>query len=133
MIGEQLVKLFKNSKFVDIATSDFNGRPNAAPKYLLKIEGEVIYLADYVNKSLIGCYRSIPPKTKECLIEDLEQIKQKDPDKDGKIAITPKQEIKENLGRSNDYSAAMAMRMLFVIQKENKLFDLAKIEEAFKW
>ena len=90
------------------------------------------YLADYVNKGLIGCYRNILPKIKECLIEDLEQIKQKDPDKDGKIAIILKQEIKENLGRSNDYSDAMAMRMLFILQKENKLFDLGEIEKAFK-
>jgi len=91
------------------------------------------YLADYVNKKLIGCYREIPIKIKVCLIEDLEQIKQKDPDKDGKIAITPKQEIIENLERSNDYSDAMAMRMFFILKKENLFFDLDKIEAAFKW
>jgi len=90
------------------------------------------YLADHVNKGLIGCYKTIDPRIKDYLIEDLEQIKKKDIDKDGKIAVVPKEDIKEQLGRSTDYSDAMMMRMFFIIKKENKLFDLDLIEAAFK-
>jgi hypothetical protein len=47
------------------------------------------------------------------LIEDLEQITQKNPDKDdNKLAIISKDVIKQKIGRSTDYSDAFAMRMV---------------------
>ena len=48
MIKDRLEKFFKNVHFVYLATCDKSCRPNAAPKFLLKIEGDSIYLADYV-------------------------------------------------------------------------------------
>lgn len=48
MIKERLAKFFKHVQFVDIATCDKNCRPNAAPKFLLKVEEDRVYLADYV-------------------------------------------------------------------------------------
>jgi len=90
------------------------------------------YLAEYVNKGLIGCYKAVDPKVKELIIEDLEQIKRKDMDKDTKIAVISKEEIKEMIGRSTDYGDALMFRMFFIIKKENKLFDLNQISEAFK-
>ena len=69
-------------------------------------------LADYVNTSKISCYKDIPINFKNLLIEDLEQIKAKDHDKDGKIRVIGKDEIKESLGRSPDFSDAMMMRMV---------------------
>lgn len=89
-------------------------------------------LAKYINEGKIGIYKTVNKTVKGMLIEDLEQIRQKDIDKDGKLAVVSKQTIKESLGRSTDYGDAMMMRMLFVIQKVNKLFDLSEIEEAFK-
>jgi len=50
---------------------------------------------------------------KELLIEDLEQVKRKDIDKDGKVRIVEKDVIRENIGRSPDFSDCMMMRMLF--------------------
>ncbi|MDP8234085.1 MAG: pyridoxamine 5'-phosphate oxidase family protein [Candidatus Saelkia tenebricola] len=47
MIVSKLNELLKNATFIDVATCDFEGRPNAAPKFLLKHEGNCIYLIDY--------------------------------------------------------------------------------------
>ena len=49
---------------------------------------------------------------KEQLIEELEQIKSKDIDKDQKLKIISKDEIKETLGRSPDFSDTFMMRMM---------------------
>lgn len=47
------------------------------------------------------------------LIEELEQVKQKDMDKDGKKKIVPKDKIKEILGRSPDICDMVMMRMRY--------------------
>ena len=47
---------------------------------------------------------------KEQLIEEFEQIKSKDIDKDQKLKIVPKDEVKEVLGRSPDFSDTALMR-----------------------
>lgn len=70
-------------------------------------------LAKYVHNARISCYKEINIVIKEKLIEELEQIKRKDADKDSKISVTPKEEIIEMIGRSPDISDAMMMRMLF--------------------
>ena len=75
------------------------------------------YLSDYVNRGKISCYKDIDIKLKQLIIEDLEQIKKKDPDKDGKLAIIPKEEMKEHLGRSTDLGDAIMMRMYFILKK----------------
>lgn len=72
-------------------------------------------LAEKVQKGEIAIYDDIPLEIQEGLIEDLEQIAQKNIDKDGKIEILGKDEIKEKLGRSTDYSDAMMMRCYFDI------------------
>jgi phage terminase large subunit len=55
-------------------------------------------------------------KERELTIEDLEQMKSKDADKDGKRKIVPKDEVKEHLGRSPDYGDSLMMRMFFELQ-----------------
>lgn len=82
-------------------------------------------LSNLVNNAKIGCYRDIAPKHKELLIEDLEQIKQKDPDKDAPLQILSKEEIKESLGRSTDIGDTLMMRMLFEINKNEFAFAFA--------
>lgn len=53
---------------------------------------------------------------KEKIMEELEQIKSKDKDKDGKLKIVPKDEVKEIIGRSPDDSDCLLMRMLFELK-----------------
>lgn len=50
MIRQTLKRLLEGRKFINVATCDFEGRPNAAPKFLLAVEGNIIYLVDYVIK-----------------------------------------------------------------------------------
>lgn len=89
-------------------------------------------LANYVNSGRMGIYRNIDAKIKEKIIEDLEQIKQSNPGKDQPLSILTKEEIKENLGRSTDYGDSIFMRMFFVLQRPNKLFDLDDIRKAMR-
>jgi len=56
-------------------------------------------------------------------IEELEQVKQKDMDKDGKKKIIPKDAVKELLGRSPDYSDAIMMRMYFELSEGEEDFQ----------
>lgn len=64
---------------------------------------------------------------KDDYIEELGQIKQKDADKDGKIYIIDKKIIKENIGRSPDFSDMVMMRMLPLVDKKPKL-DIIDID-----
>lgn len=73
-------------------------------------------LSNYVNSRMIGIYRGVSVQDKKLLIEDLEQIKQKDPGKDQPLRILTKEEIKDYLGRSTDIGDAMMMRMFFVLK-----------------
>jgi inhibitor of KinA sporulation pathway (predicted exonuclease) len=54
----------------------------------------------------------------EMLCQELQVIKQKDIDKDGKLAIIPKDIMKKILGHSPDYADCMMMRMLCELKKE---------------
>ena len=47
MLPKELMELLEKREFISIATCDFKGRPNAAPKFVLKVEGNHIYLVDY--------------------------------------------------------------------------------------
>ena len=76
-------------------------------------------LSDYLNKGLIGVYRDIPIDLKKIMIEDLEQIKQKDPGKDQPLTIISKEDIKKQLGRSTDLGDTMMMRMYFIVSKRD--------------
>ena len=80
------------------------------------------YLADYINTGKIGCYPEINVEIKELLVEELEQVKRHNIDKDGRVEIVPKDKVKELLGRSPDFSDAIMMRMYF---------EVCDIEHAF--
>ena len=69
-------------------------------------------LADLVNTAQIGI--ECPDiNSKNQIIEELEQVRTKDADKDNKLQIIPKETIKDIIGRSPDYADAIAMRMFF--------------------
>ncbi len=74
-------------------------------------------LADYINLGRISINPEIKPKIKEGIIEDLQQLKSKDPDNDLVQDILSKDEIKKMLGRSPDYSDALMIRMQFELNK----------------
>lgn len=73
-------------------------------------------LADYINNHKISI-TNVEQIVKDLIIAELEQIKSKDADKDGKRKIIGKEEIKEVLGHSPDYADNLMMRMWFELKK----------------
>ena len=71
-------------------------------------------LADLINKGQIGISCS-DVNVKNYIIEECEQVRTKDADKDNKLQIIQKDTVKSILGRSPDYSDALAMRMYYEI------------------
>ena len=48
MISQEIKDLLEAREFISVASCDLRFRPNAAPKFLLKVEGSYVYLVDYV-------------------------------------------------------------------------------------
>ena len=71
-------------------------------------------LADLINKGQIGI-NCKDIGIKNDIIEELEQVRTKDADKDTKLQIIPKDTIKAILGRSPDYADTLAMRCYYEI------------------
>jgi len=76
-------------------------------------------LADKVNKHEMSVICE-DVKIRQELVEELEQIKTKDADKDGPLRLLPKDEIKEVIGRSPDFADTLMMRMYFELSKPPK-------------
>ncbi len=68
-------------------------------------------LAEYINDNKI--FINASGTIKEKIIQELEQVKQKSVDNDGKKGIIPKDKVKALIGRSPDFSDCLAMRMVF--------------------
>lgn len=78
-------------------------------------------LAEKVNNNDLFFECELSTVQKEKIIEDLEQVKSYNSDSDGKMQILPKAEIKQLIGRSPDYSDAMAMRVFFELKPKTKV------------
>ena len=48
MINKNMKTLLESREFISVASCDLEARPNAAPKFLLKVEANYIYLVDYI-------------------------------------------------------------------------------------
>ena len=91
-----------------------NSRPIKGENYQ-NLKTQCFYkLADLVNTAQIGI--DCPDiNVKNQIIEELEQVRTKDADKDNKLQIIPKDIVKDIIGRSPDYADALSMRMFFEI------------------
>ncbi len=72
-------------------------------------------LADLINKGQIGVSTN-DIRFKEMLIQELEQVRRTNIDKDSKLSILGKDKIKELLGRSPDYADALMLRMYYELK-----------------
>lgn len=70
-------------------------------------------LAEVINK---GELKVVKSSYDEKIIEELQQVKHRPTDRVGKIAMVSKGDVKRMLGRSPDFSDAMAYRMIFEIK-----------------
>lgn len=48
MISKNIIALLESKEFISVATCNLEAKPNAAPKFLLKVESNFIYLVDYI-------------------------------------------------------------------------------------
>ena len=85
------------------------------PKNYQNLKTQCYYkLADLINKAQIGI-ECTDVNVKNNIIEELEQVRMKDADKDNKLQMIPKDTVKAIIGRSPDYSDALAMRCYYEI------------------
>lgn len=103
-----------NSSPLEIQDGNEDKKPNFD-----NLKSQCYYkLAEMVNAGKIYCDTD-DSDIKDALIEELEQIKEKNVDGDKKKGIIPKEKVKELIGRSPDYSDALMMRMWFEFQPES--------------
>lgn len=79
-------------------------------------------LAEKINQAEIYFKKPVKDKKEEeMIIEEMEQIKERDPDKDGKMRLIRKEDVKSRIGRSPDFTDMMAMRMYPTVRKVKKV------------
>lgn len=78
-------------------------------------------LADVVNRNEVY-FKTDNSDTRDSIIEELEQVKRKDIDKDGKLSIIGKDQVKAVLRRSPDFSDAMMLRMYYLVKNTHQDF-----------
>lgn len=99
-------------------------RPMADPKHPIGLDGKrqvenydnlksqcSFRMAEIVNAA--GLYLEVEDWMRPLIIQEMEQVKQKDMDNDQKKGLVPKDKIKEIIGRSPDFWDAIMMRIYF--------------------
>lgn len=71
-------------------------------------------LSERINRN--GLFLQCDEDVKAWIIEELEQVKQKNMDSDTKKGVIPKDKVKEILGRSPDFADALMMREYFELK-----------------
>lgn len=79
------------------------------------------HLAQSINNGKYWFKAINSESEKEEIITELEQIKSRDSDKEGKLRIKRKDEIKQDIGRSPDWSDMIMMREFFELGSEYEL------------
>lgn len=87
-------------------------------------------LAELINGNEL-CVQTEIPEIKNNIIQELEQVKRKDFDKDGKLSVIPKDKVKELIGRSPDYSDTLMMRMYFVLRPVKNHMHVKELIQYF--
>lgn len=72
-------------------------------------------LAEHINAGKIY-FQTNNTQIKDYLIKELEQVRRDKIDKDTKLAILPKEKVRQVIGRSPDYSDALMMRMYYALK-----------------
>ena len=81
-------------------------------------------LSEVINNNEILFYLE-DDLLRDRLVEELEWVKRKDIDKDGKLSVLPKEIIKTQIGRSPDISDAMMLRMYLIVKNTPTDFNSA--------
>ena len=118
-VGGGVVDILKCKGFVNNSSPLKDPNTNKVDNFNNLKSQCYFHLAERINKSEVYvCDTEYADK----LTEELEQVKQYNMDKDTKKMIIPKDKVKENIGRSPDFSDMMMMRSFFYYLKT---FDYA--------
>ena len=127
-VGGGVVDILKCKGFVNNSTALQNpiapvkdAKGNPKPDNFVNLKSQCYFkLAEFINdgKVYIECNDIV---MREKIIQELEQVKQHNMDKDGKRAVLPKDKVKEIIGRSPDFSDTLMMRMYFELKPKRKL------------
>jgi hypothetical protein len=79
-------------------------------------------LAKFINERRIW-FMPQDKVIKDYLIQELEVVKKRNVEKEGKNAVLPKEDVKELILRSPDYSDALMMKMWFELNKNETTID----------
>jgi hypothetical protein len=115
-IGGGVVDIVRGVKGFMANRIPFPNRLTGKPDNYRNLKAQCAYLlSEFVNdhKLSVKC----DDETKRLLSEELSQIRRKDPDKEGKLEIEPKEMMKEMLGRSPDIADTLIMRMYFELER----------------
>lgn len=118
-IGGGVVDNVRGIKGFMANRTPFPNRLTGKPDNYRNLKSQCAYLlADFVNdhKIKVDCEADV----EEMLNEELATLKRKDPDREGKLEIEPKEKQKEMLGRSPDYADTMIMRMYFELEQPTR-------------
>lgn len=119
-VGGGVVDILKCKGFVNNSTAlpnpvkpQIDEKGNIKPENYANLKSQCYFrLAERINKGqmFIDCKDT---NIKGKIIQELEQVKQHNMDKDGKRQVLPKDKVKELIGRSPDFSDALMMREWF--------------------
>jgi phage terminase large subunit len=102
-LGAGLVDVLKCREFR-------NGARATKPERFVNLKAECFFkLAEYIELNRV----IFPQAHRDTIVKELDLIRRKNPDGDGKLAVTGKEEIQRTHGMSPDYADAIAMRMFF--------------------
>ena len=102
-----------NSRALPNPNAPYTDRGEKPVDNFANLKSQCYYkLAEFINfgKLYIFCN---DVAIKSSIIQELEQVKRHNVDKDGKQQVVPKDKVKEIIGRSPDFSDALMMRMWF--------------------
>jgi len=95
-----------------------------APNYS-NLQSQCCYkLAEKIQLNEINITCELSEDHKDEIIEELEQLKSYDQDKDGKLKILPKEKIKGNIGRSPDWRDVLMMRAYFDLNPYKAIYSV---------
>ena len=98
-----------------------NSRPIKGENYT-NLKTQCYYtLADYVNRLQIYVHAE-KIGLKNAILEELEQVRRKNYDRDSKLQIIAKEDVKTALGRSPDYADAIMMRMIYELRATGQYY-----------
>ena len=89
------------------------------------LKTQVYYkMASMMNKGQVSLSSAKDIELKNTIIQELEQVKRTKIDSDAKLSMLSKDKVKEMLGRSPDYSDAIAMRFYYEIRSNVGRYSL---------